>query len=154
VQPEVEGIPAEDVAHVVGADDHHLEAHLLGNGLQPGWRHLARAADGEPVARDDERLPRMHPGAEIGHQMAEGTGLPALVQRLEALGDAVGRGGDLVGVDRVQLLPGRARIPEDERGPADEGLAARGSQIARARGRQRLERHAGLQDRGLGSLHN
>ena len=72
----------------------------------------------------------MHARAEVGHQVAERSGLPALVERLEALGDAVGRRRDLVGVDRVELLrreswdprrsapsllyggPGTARLPK------------------------------------------
>ncbi len=106
VQAEVERVAAEDVAHVVAADDHHLEAHLLGDRLEARGRHLARAADGEAVAGDDEGLARVHAGAEVGHQVAERPGLPALVQRVEALGHAVGRGRDLVGVDGVELLPG------------------------------------------------
>ena len=36
VQAEVEGVAPEDVAHVVAADDDHLEAGFLGDALQPG----------------------------------------------------------------------------------------------------------------------
>jgi hypothetical protein len=102
VQAEVERVAAEDVAHVVAADDHHLEADFLGDALQPGRAHLARRPDREPVAGDHERLAG-GARAEVGHQVAERARLPALVERLEALGHAVGRRRDLVGVDRVEL---------------------------------------------------
>ena len=42
--------------------------------------------------------------AEIGDEMTEGAGLPALVEPIEALGHAIGRRGDLIGIDRVALL--------------------------------------------------
>jgi hypothetical protein len=38
-----------------------------------------------------------------------------MIQRLEALRHAVGRRRDLVGVDRVQLLPRDFRVPKDQR---------------------------------------
>jgi hypothetical protein len=41
VEAKVERVAAEDVAHVVAADDHHLEADFFGNRLQPGGTHLA-----------------------------------------------------------------------------------------------------------------
>ena len=44
VQPEVERVAAEDVAHVVAADDDQLEADLLGDGLEARRAHLARAS--------------------------------------------------------------------------------------------------------------
>ena len=84
VQAEVEAVAAEDVAHVGAADDHHLQADLLGDGLEPGRAHLARAADGEALTGDDEGLAAVHAGPEVGHQVAERPGLPALVERRRA----------------------------------------------------------------------
>src|SRR5262249_26996230 len=120
--------------------------------------HLARAADGEAVAGDEERLAAVDAGAEVGHQVAERARLPALVQRLEALRHAVGGGRDLVGVDRVQLLPRRTRIPEHERaaGAGGGGGRGRGAGGRRRRGLgpgQALERDAGLQTGGLEGVH-
>jgi len=124
LEAEIERVPAEDVAHVVAAHDHQLEARLLGDGLQAGGAHLARAPDGEPVAGDHERLAAVHALSEIGHQESERAGLPALIERIEALGHAVLGRSDLVRVDGVELLPGAAPrpIPEDQRRPADAVL--------------------------------
>ncbi len=121
VEPEVERVAAEDVSHVRAADDDHLETGFLGDRLEAGRRHLARAADGKPVTGDDEGLARMHARAEVRHQVAERPRLPSLVERLEALGDAVGRRRDLIRVDRVELLAGLLRIPEDEGFAAESG---------------------------------
>ena len=119
VQPEVEGIPAEDVAHVVAAHDHQLEADLLRDGLQPGGAHLPRRSNRKAIPGDEEGLAAVHSRAEVGHEVAKRAGLPAFVQRLEALRHAVGGGGDLVRVDGVELpaeLRARQlRIPEDQR---------------------------------------
>ena len=41
VKTEVQRVAAEDVAHVVAAHDHHLEAGLVGNPFQAGRAHLA-----------------------------------------------------------------------------------------------------------------
>ena len=124
VQPEIERVAAEDVAHVVAADDHHLETGFLGDALQASRAHLARRTDGEPIAGDDESLAAMHARAKVGHQVAERSGLPPLVQRFQAFGDAVGRRGDLIGIDGVEFPAvsgaGELRIPEDQRLPADQ----------------------------------
>ena len=61
-----------------------LAARLLGNTLQPGGTHLARRSDGEPIAGNHERLTAMHTLPEVRHQVAEGAGLPPLVERLQA----------------------------------------------------------------------
>ncbi len=90
VQTEIERVAPEDVAHVLAADDDHLEAGFLGDALEPGGAHLARRSDRKPVAGDEERLTAVHARAKIRHEIAERAGLPALVQRVEALGDAVG----------------------------------------------------------------
>ena len=156
VQPEVEAVAAEDVPHVVAADDDHLEAGLLGDALEAGRAHLARRSDREPVAGDDEGLPAVHARAEVGHQVAERAGFPLLVERLEALGHAVGGRRDLIRVDRVaflgELRPWKAhRIPEDERPSTDEVVG-----LPRALGgsvRQRLDGHAGLATGGLDPVH-
>jgi hypothetical protein len=104
----------------VAADDHHLEAGLVGNRLQAGRAHLAGRADGEPVAATTKVSPRWHAGAEVGHQIAERSRLPALVERVEAFRHAVGGRRDLIGVDRVELL----LLSEDLQIPEDERLAA------------------------------
>ena len=127
VQPEVEGVAPEDVSHVVAAHDDELEALLLGHALQARGAHLARGADREPLAGDQKRLARVDPLAEVRHQVAERAGLPALVERVEALGDAVGGGSDLVGVDRVALPARPGGVPEDQ------GAAAHGPRRAAAR---------------------
>ncbi len=156
VQPEVEAVAAEDVAHVRAADDDHLEAGFLGHALQAGRTHLARRADREPVTGNDERLAAMHARAKVGHQVAEGPGFPAFVEGLETLGDAVGGRRDLVGIDRV-ALPREAgagkghRVPEDERLAANEGSLA--GNLARGGFRQGVEADSGLQPGGLNRVH-
>ena len=157
MQSEVERIAAEDVPHVRAADDHHLETGFFRHTFQSGRAHLARGADREPVAGDDEGLPAVHAGAEAGHQVAEGPGFPALVQGIEALRHAVGGGSDLIGVNRVEL-PGQARagkahgIPEDERRPGDQAAAAGRRSFARGL-RQRAGVDARLQPGGLYRVH-
>ncbi len=85
LQSEVERVAAEDVAHVVAADDHDLEANLLRNRLQASGTHLARRSDGKAITRDHERLAAVHACPEIGHQVPERARLPALVEGLEIL---------------------------------------------------------------------
>ena len=121
-RPEVERVATEDVAHVVAADDDHLEPDFFGDALQSGRTHLARRADREPVAGDDERLAAMHARAEVRHEIAERARLPALVERVEALRHAIGGRRDLIGVDRVELLRAgrRLRIPENQRATAHQ----------------------------------
>ena len=131
VQAEIERVAAEDVAHVVPADDHHLEAHFFGNGLEPGRRHLAGAADRKSIAGNHERFAAMHAGAEIRHQVAERSGLPALVERVEAFRHAIGGRRDLIGIDRVELLRRILRVPEDQ-GAAADRAAARATAPARS----------------------
>ena len=154
VQAEVERVAAEDVAHVVAADDHHLEADFFGDRLEAGRRHLARAADREAIAGDHERLAAMHAGAEVGHQVAERPRLPALVERLEALRHAVGGRRDLVGIDGVELLAGSLGIPDDQGLAADDPVGIAAGQVGRTRGGQGLEGDARLQDGGFRDLHN
>src|SRR5258708_16702941 len=91
LQAEVQRIAAEDVAHVVAADDHQVAADFLRNRFQPGRAHLARRPDREAVAGDEERLAAMDARPKIWHQIAKRSGLPALVERVEALRYAVGR---------------------------------------------------------------
>src|SRR6185503_14675234 len=114
----------EDVAHVVAADDHHLETGFFGDGLQASRTHFAGRPYREPVAGDDERLAAMHAGAEVGHQIPEGASFPAFVEGFERLRHAVGGRGDLVGVDSVPfptvLSTGKRGIPENQRLAADE----------------------------------
>ena len=124
--PRLKAVAAEDVAHVLAADDHQLEADFFRNALQARGTHLARRSDREPIARDEKRLAAVHARAKIRHQVAERADLPAQIERLEALGHAIGGGRDLVRVDRVELLRlrRRLRIPEDQRAPADEARRA------------------------------
>ena len=75
------------------------------------------------LAGDEKGLAPMDPLAEVGHEVAEGPRLPALVESREALGDAIGGGSDLVCVDRVALLAGRVGVPEDQGLAADHALA-------------------------------
>ena len=127
MQPEIQRVAAEDVAHVVAADDHHLEPDFLGNRLQASRAHFAGRPDREPIAGDDEGLAAMDPGAKVRHQVAEGASLPPLVERLESFGDAVCGRRDLVGIDSVQLLavlgPGEGRIPENQGLATDRAIA-------------------------------
>ena len=90
------------------------QADFFGDRLEAGRAHLARRADGEPVAGDEEGLAAVDARAEVGHQVAERSRLPALVERLEALRHAVGGRRDLIGVDGVELLL-LARGPSDPR---------------------------------------
>ncbi len=114
VEPEVEGVSPENVAHVPAADDDELQPLFFGDALQSGRAHLARGADREALAGDQERLAAVHPRAEVRHEVAERARLPAFIERLEALRDAVGGRRDLVRVDRVALPARDFRVPEDE----------------------------------------
>ena len=118
VQSQIEGVAAEDVAHVLAAHDHHLETGFVGDALETGRAHLARRPDRKPIAGDDERLTAVHARPKIGHQVTERAGLPSLIQRVEALGHTVGRRCDLIGIDGVELAAvarsGQLGIPEDE----------------------------------------
>jgi hypothetical protein len=120
VQPEVERVAPEDVAHPRTADDDELVTRFVADALEARRAHLARRADRETIARDDEVLAPRDALAEVRHEEAERPRLPPRVERLERFGDAVVRRRDLVGVDRVELLPGDLRVPEDQRLPADE----------------------------------
>ncbi len=146
LEPEVERVAPEDVPHVVAADDHQLEPRLLGHPLEAGRAHLARGADREAVAGDDEGLPRMNPLAEVGHQEAERSLLPSLVERIEALRDAVLGGRDLVRVDGVELPARPLRIPEDE-GPAPDRVPV--PMLRALAGRRGLAGPAGMRRRGV-----
>jgi len=86
VEAEIERVPPEDVAHVGAADDDHLEPRFLGDSLESRGRHLAEEPMAKRSAGDEERLPRVDAGAEVGHDVAEGARLPALVERGERLG--------------------------------------------------------------------
>src|SRR5581483_8424511 len=126
---------------------------FLGHALQPGGTHLTRGADGEAVAGDQECLAAMDALAEVGHQIAERSGLPALVERVEALGYAVGGRRNLIGVDGVELFPAaeNLQVPEDERLAADDRVGADG--IAGCGTRDRVARGAWLDARRLNPLH-
>ena len=112
-QAEVERVAAKDVAHVPAADDHHLQSDFFGDAFESRRAHLPRRTDGESIAGHQERLAAMHPRAEIRHQVAERPRLPTLVERGQALGDAIGGRRNLIGVDGVELL----FLPEDLAGP-------------------------------------
>jgi hypothetical protein len=153
VQPEVQAVPPEDVTDVLAADDDQLAARFFGDALEAGGAHLARGPDGEAIAGDHERLSAMNARAEVRHQIPERTRLPALVEGGQALGHAVGRRGDLVRVDGVQLPrePGArqaGRIPEDQRTAANDCLVRR-----RGRGVGGGLQSARLHPRGLDPMH-
>ena len=99
----------------------------------------------------------MHARAEVRHQVAERAGLPALVERLEALGHAVGGRRDLIGVDRVELLRARRRlrIPEDQRARRGSGCrVGRRLRGVRRRGfAKAVDTRARLQTRRLNRVH-
>ena len=101
--------------------------------LEAGRAHLARRSDREAIAGDDERLAAVHAGAEVRHQVAERARLPALVERLEALGHAVGGRRDLIGVDGVEFLAYRVPATSDPRRSAPCRESARS--VAPDRGR-------------------
>ena len=120
--------------------------------FQTGRTHLARRADRESIAGDQKRLAAMDAGTEIGHQIAERAGLPAFVERLEALGHAIGGGRDLIGVDRVELLfPAEDfEIPEDERAAANDCARLRAG-VGRGR-RHRFAGHARFHPGGFDAV--
>src|SRR2546427_944047 len=151
-QAEVECVTAEDVAHGRPADDDDLVAGLLADALQPRGAHLAGAADREAGARDDEILSPRDALTEVGHEIPERARLPALVKAFEALGDAVGGWGDLVGVDRVELAARDLRIPEDERLAADNAVRGAWS-FRRGAGRECIDRRVRSDTRRLDGLH-
>src|SRR5262249_58358327 len=101
-----------------------VEPLLLRHALEPRRAHLARGADREALAGDHEGLAPVHPAAEVRHEVAEGSRLPALVEGVEALGDAVIPRRDLVGVDRVALLAGARGVPANQRAAANRGRRA------------------------------
>src|SRR3981081_1298864 len=88
-EPEVQRVASENVAHRRTADDDHLEPRFVGNTLEAGGTHLARASDREAVARDDERLAAMHALAEVRHEVPERASLPPRVKGVEAFGNAI-----------------------------------------------------------------
>jgi hypothetical protein len=155
VQAEVEAVAAEDVAHVVSAHDHQLQACLFGDSLQTRRAHLARRSNGEAIARDDKRLPAVDALAKVRHQVAERSGLPLLVEGVEAFGHTVGRRRDLISVDRVEFFrelgPREAlRIPEDEcPAPNQRRLPGRGHGGLG----DGIHGRARLQTRGLDDVH-
>ena len=114
VETQVERVPPEDVSHVVAADDDHLLADFLGDALQSGRAHLARGPNREPVTRNQEGLAAMDAGPEVRHQVPERPRFPALIERLQTLGDTIGRRRDLIGVDGVELAR-RWVAPSDPR---------------------------------------
>jgi hypothetical protein len=154
LQSQVQRIAAEDVSHVVAADDDHLEPGFVGNCLEAGGAHFARRSDREAVAGDDKGLAAVNARAEVGHQIPERPGLPAFVERIEAFGDAVGRGSDLIRIDRVELLflAENLQIPDDQRATANDGGG--GGLLDRRRGRRDLfSGHARLQPGGFDLMH-
>ena len=99
-------------------------------------------------------LPAMDARAKVWHQIAERARLPSLVERVEALGHAIGGRRDLIGVDRVELLllAQDLEIPEDERRAAH---ARGGRRLFGGRHRRcdRVARHAGFQPCGNNRVH-
>jgi len=117
VQSKIQRVAAEDVAHVVAADDDHLQFDFFRDCLQARRAHLTRRSDREPIAGNHEGFAAMDACAEVGHEVPERSGLPPLIERLEALGHAIGRRRDLIGVDGVELLllSWNLEVPENER---------------------------------------
>ncbi|OLE15390.1 MAG: hypothetical protein AUI36_38110 [Cyanobacteria bacterium 13_1_40CM_2_61_4] len=96
----------------------------------------------------------MHALAEVGHEVAERAPLPALVQGVEALRDAVGGRRDLVGVDGIELPPRGLGVPEDQRAPTDQtSPALAGGEVGWARSRKGVRRPSGLQTGRLDGVH-
>ena len=154
MEAEVQRVPAKDVAHAVAADHDQLQTDLFGDALEAGRAHLTRRSDGEPVAGDEEGLAAVDTFTKIGHQIAERSGLPPFVERVQALGDAVGGRGNLIGVDRVELLflAGDFQVPDDERFAAND--RDRWTGVAHHRRRShRLACDAWLQPGCLASVH-
>src|SRR4029077_16410125 len=120
---EVERVAAEDVADAVATDDHDLEAGLFSNRLESCRHHLARRPDAEALAGNDECLAAMDAFPKVGHQVTEGAHLPALIESVEALRNAVVRGGAVRRGAGVELLPRNLWVPEDERAPSDQVTA-------------------------------
>jgi hypothetical protein len=156
VEPEIEAVATEDVAHVPAADDHQLEPGLLGYTLEARRAHLTRGPDGKAIAGNHERLPGVHARPEVRHEVPERAGLPALVERLEALRHAIARRGDLIGIDRVELLRLRRalRVPENQRPAANQPGCSGGLRGSDRCRRQILNRHARLEADGLNHVHH
>ena len=77
-------------------------ADFFGDALQSGRAHLARGPNREPVTRNQEGLAAMDP-ARSPASVPERPRFPALIERLQTLGDTIGRRRDLIGVDGVEL---------------------------------------------------
>ena len=80
VQAEVEGVAAEDVAHVVAAHDHHLEPDLLGHALRarPG---SSRATSRSRSGRRRSRTSRRDARARGSRASGSGTSPPSSARR-------------------------------------------------------------------------
>src|SRR5205823_13811645 len=104
-------------------------------------------ADPKTFAGNDECLASVDPLAEVGHQIAEGTQLPALVEPFQAFRNAVVRRRDLVGIDSVELLSRNLGVPEDQ-GTASHEVPIAGWRW-RLRGGPRRRRSAALHTRRL-----
>ena len=113
-EAEVQGVPAEDVADPASEDQHERRARIPCDPEESCRAHLPRGPDTEPFARDHEVRSGPYPGGEIRHQVEKRPDFPALVERVQTLGNAVGGGCDLVGIDGVPFSPGFFRIPEYE----------------------------------------
>src|SRR6185295_11584043 len=108
VQAEVETIAPEDVAHVLTAHDDHFQPGLFRDALEPGGTHLPRRSDCKAIAGNDEVFAAMDAVPEIWHQVSKGTGLPLLVERIQAFRHTISRRRNLIGIDGVPL-PGELR---------------------------------------------
>jgi hypothetical protein len=96
----------------------------------------------------------LSPAGDISRELPIAKRSPAMTKVFEALRDAVGGGRDLVGVDRIQLLARRPRIPEHQRRTTNEAGAAERHFVTGSRARQVLQGHPGLQHGGASDLHN
>ena len=70
VEPEIERVPAEDVAHVLPQTTTISRPASSAIALSPAGSSRGRA-DREPIARDEKRLAGVHARAEVRHQVPE-----------------------------------------------------------------------------------
>jgi hypothetical protein len=81
VQSQVERVPAEDVAHVLAADDDHLRPTSSATPFRPAGL-ISRTIRWRTGRRQSERFAGVHAGTEVRHQMAERSRLPLFIERL------------------------------------------------------------------------
>ncbi len=148
VETQVERVPAEDVAHVGAADDDELEPGFFGDALQSRRAHLARRADGEAIAGDQERLAAVH-ALRGSPASGSGTRRPSSARpAYSRLSDTQSAAGVIWSVSIASsFLPGVLGVPDDESLAPDGRPGSACGRVGRPGTRQVFELHSRLKPR-------